>query len=306
VTVREWTNITGRYCQQQSNDLHTTNDLNGMRRFGGIFSHLAVDEIVKLRTKLPDELQDDIVFNFFRSVLPKMYEFVQHRHRAVLREEIPTTKAYIFRDVIAALPMITFDKLEQDTWWAQTSLELEIKLNPRFPDFLLEANDNQLSAADKRIFLVQLAIAVMHELMHAYVRYPQARNLALRDYLRENGRSPTKLLDGVSCNDVGAALEYFVFGMNSFDYCKMALYAEAMNGTDFFTKTSKYVLNLVLFSLCRYENLHLGFDNNEVNNPNGELMLLSEKTVTELQNGTYQVCTPVLIRLRSLLRSTST
>jgi hypothetical protein len=103
---------------------------------------------------------------------------------------------------------------------------------------------------------------------------------------------------------VGTALEYFVFDMNSAFYDKMALYAEAKNGTGFFTKTSKYdarfVLNLVLVSLCRYENLRLGFENKE----NGELMLLSEKTVTELQNGTYHVCTPVLIRFRSLLGST--
>jgi hypothetical protein len=176
-----------------------------------------------------------------------MNEFLSHSED-IRKATIKTTVRYSFLDVVNNTAEIKFADLgaASDKRWGQTTIgennDICIELNARFLAFLEGGAKAWQSEADRDLFLLQLAITVMHELAHAYVRYPEAKGLASEKYLRGNGRTPLKLLKHFGLRDIGTVLEYAVFEMMVCTDGPLSLYAGEIQDNGFFADTSSYAL----------------------------------------------------------------
>jgi hypothetical protein len=161
---------------------------------------------------------------------------------------VPETSVYRLLDAIPLIPRIKFAKLTQATRWAETHVDMTICLNFNFKLWLENIENKLPNEEDRKRLMAMLAIVTLHELGHAYVRFPLKAKLVENDYL-VNGRTPPQLLDALQVRDFGVFIESQVFHVPRRD-CPIGMAGHSSIENAFFTKLVQYVLVLTALVSC--------------------------------------------------------
>src|SRR5690242_16426020 len=92
-----------------------------------------------LQEKLPDLLNKTKKFiKALAVLLPLLDDFLQE-HAETIFKSIPLIEGqprHTLADLITQLPLISFAKVSRATYWAETSANLKIAFNPKFPAWI--------------------------------------------------------------------------------------------------------------------------------------------------------------------------
>lgn len=88
-------------------------------------------------------------------------------------------------------------------------------------------------------FYALLAVVIIHELSHSFVRYGEASKKSKIDYLDINDKTPRAILSPLHCSDFGDAVETTVFSRAYLDFTNVLLIAESKGSNGFFSPMSE-------------------------------------------------------------------
>jgi hypothetical protein len=253
-----------------------------------------------LKAKLPAPLNNAQPFlQAITALLPHLEEFLTN-HADLIFKHLPLQpgrQRHSLYQVLHEIPAIRFAKLSKLTHWAETA-GLQISFNPKFTAWIQKTNQHPLQGTDHSRFLIALAIALMHELAHVFLRYGAISNTTIP---LPEGRTPPNLLEDllvVDKGDFGDAAELYIFKIPiSADCIAVSLIAVQTGSAGFFSTMARSVSCLVLFHslTISFENVHLGY------NIGKELHGLKQTVYDSLLGGIYDVCLLYCMR-RSISR----